>query len=148
MTNDDYLQQDQQPINTNDMVYFAIHRPTRFTAGDASVIQSIEPDSACYAIINSGTQDANTTDNATSSSHSTNRSVAHFKGSELSNMVEEYPDAIFYALLGPTWAEQNEIDDLFQRYPDAVVYSVPRPRHLVSRTSEPVHLMDTDQPES
>lgn len=153
MSNDDYEQQnlqeqEHQPIRENDMVYFAIHRPARFTARDESVIKSIEPNLPCYAINDSSDLDNSTTNNVSSSSHSTSRSVTHFKGSELSSMVEKYPNAIFYALLDPTWAEQDQIDDLFQQYPDAVVYSVPRPRHLVSRTSEPIHPMDTDQSES
>ncbi|KAG2173358.1 hypothetical protein INT43_004732 [Umbelopsis isabellina] len=153
MANDDYeqhdfLQQEHSLVSDNDMVYFAIHRPARFTASDESVIRSIEPNTPCYAINSSGDFDNNTIDNVSSSSTSSSRSVLHFKGSELTKMIEEYPNAIFYALFDPTWAEQDQIDDFFQQYPDAVVYSVPRPRHLVPPTAEPIHPMNTDQSES
>lgn len=154
MSEDDYaqpdIQQQEEPqyVSDNDMVYFAIHRPARFTASDESVIQSIQPNSPCYAIHNSNGLDNSTADDVPSSSSSTSRSVLHFKGSELSSMTAQYPNAIFYALLDPTWAEQDQIEDLFQQYPDAVVYSVPRPRHLAPPTTEPIHPMDTKQSES
>jgi hypothetical protein len=42
-------------------------------------------------------------------------------------MINTYPNALFYVLQNPTWAELDQLDDLFDEYPDSVVYVVPRP---------------------
>jgi hypothetical protein len=104
-----------------EMVYFTIHRPLRFFAREyPSLTQYIEHDSICYAIHDPSIRDQD----ITSINDST---VTRFSGAELPDMINTYPNALFYVLQNPTWAELDQLDDLFDEYPDSVVYVVPRP---------------------
>ncbi|KAI8582552.1 hypothetical protein K450DRAFT_227704 [Umbelopsis ramanniana AG] len=112
-------------MSEHDMVYFAIHRPLRISASNPQYIQNLELDTVCYAIDDSTEGDASTSIASTS-----NKSTMQFTGAELPDMMNRYPNAIFYILQHPTWAEPEQLQDLFNQYPDSVVYYVPRPSYL------------------
>ncbi|KAI9285591.1 hypothetical protein BC943DRAFT_323659 [Umbelopsis sp. AD052] len=111
-------------MSDNDMVYFAIHRPLRISASNPQYIQNLELDTVCYAIDDSTEGDAST------SRAASNKVTMQFTGAELPDMMIRYPNAIFYILQHPTWAEPEQLQDLFNQYPDSVVYHVPRPSYL------------------
>ena len=112
------------------MVYFAIHRPLRVSASDLQYIQNLELDTICYAIINITEGDASTSTPSASRVPSSSKETIQFTGSELPDMMNRYPNAIFYILQHPTWAEPEQLQDLFNQYPDSAVYYVPRPSYL------------------
>jgi hypothetical protein len=120
-------------MNENDMVYFAIHRPLRISASDPQYIQNLELDTVCYAIDDStegNNASTSMTASSTSNVQSSNKATMQFTGAELPDMMNRYPNAIFYILQHPTWAEPEQLQDLFDQYPDSVVYYVPRPSYL------------------
>jgi hypothetical protein len=117
-------------MNENDMVYFAIHRPLRVSASDLQYIQNLELDTICYAIIDLTESDASTSTPSASRVTSSSKETIQFTGAELPEVMNRYPNAIFYILQHPTWAEPEQLQDLFNQYPDSAVYHVPRPSYL------------------
>ncbi|GAB5585907.1 hypothetical protein Unana1_00807 [Umbelopsis nana] len=120
----DQVEMSAHNIIEPDMVYFAVHRPLRFIARDRSAIQDIEDDAICYVI-----HDPRAIDRVNTTAPSDD-AVIRFTGAELANMIDRYPNAIFYVLQNPTWAEIYQLDELLDQYPDSVVYYVPRPKYL------------------
>jgi hypothetical protein len=119
-------------MNTHDMVYFAIHRPLRISSSDHQLIQDLEFDTVCYAIIdsNEGINPSASSPSSSSNVQSSDRVVTQLTAVELPDMMNRYPNAIYYILQHPTWAEPEQLQDLLDEYPDSVVYYVPRPSYL------------------